>query len=148
MIRCPFHPMRCRAKASVLSLAAAVSLGACGSPADTFNPPSAADERGSLDEILRAEIRRRGNSDPDAFELIERLRPNWLRSRGQISFINPGAAYPVVYIDGIRHGGLNTLHQITPNQIRRIELIRAADATTRWGTGHPAGVINILTGRR
>ncbi len=30
MIRCPFHPMRCRAKASVLSLAAAVSLGAWG----------------------------------------------------------------------------------------------------------------------
>ena len=153
MIRCPLYPMHCPGKASVLGLAIAiaVSFGACVGTADTFNPPpSAAEagaERGSPNEIVQAEILSRGNLDPSAFKLIERLRPNWLRSRGKISFTRPGAGYPVVYIDAIRHGNLNTLHQMTPHQIRRIEFIRAADATIRWGTGHSGGAINIVTGR-
>ena len=99
------------------------------------------------DEILREEILRRGNTDPTAYDLIERLRPAWLLARGQISFTNPGSAYPTVYIDAIRHGGLMTLHEIAPNQIQRLEFIGMVDATIRWGTGHPSGVINIVTGR-
>ena len=152
MIRRPPYPMRCPASASALGLAVAVSLGACGSTPNSFeSPPSPArDEVGQRalpDEISREEIDRRGKTDPTAYALIQRLRPNWLLTRGQISITNPGAAYPVVYIDKIRHGGLMTLHEITPNQIQRMEFIRAADATTRWGTGHRSGVINVVTGR-
>ena len=29
----------------------------------------------------------------------------------------------------------------------QLEFYNTADATTRWGTGHTAGVINIVTGR-
>ena len=146
------YSMRYPASASALGLALAVSLGACQSTAaNAFDPPrsaAAAEEaRGSRDEIVWAEIRRRENIDPSARQLIERLRPNWLRARGSISFANPGSAYPVVYIDGIRYGSIDTLHQITPSQIQRIEFIRPGDATIRWGTGHPSGVINIVTGR-
>ena len=152
MIRCPPYLMRCPASASALGLAVAVSLGACGSTLDTFNPPPSpardgVGERAFPNEILREEILRRGITDPTAYDLIERLRPAWLLTRGQISFTNPGSAYPVVYIDAIRHGGLMTLHQITSNQIQRLEFIGTADATTRWGTGHQAGVINVVTGR-
>jgi hypothetical protein len=55
--------------------------------------------------------------------------------------------YPVVYIDEIRHGGLGTLHGIPASEILSIQYFSTADATTRWGTGHPSGVINIETGR-
>jgi hypothetical protein len=98
-------------------------------------------------EIELEEIRARGGDDLTAHRLIQRLRPAWLLGRGQTSLTNPEAAYPVVYVDGVRHGGLDTLVTITSNQIRRMTYTGAADATTRWGTGHPAGVISIETGR-
>lgn len=79
--------------------------------------------------------------------LIRRLRPAWLRARGQKSFADPSATYPTVYIDEIRHGGLATLHQIPSSEILSMEFFSMADATIRWGTGHPSGVINIVTGR-
>lgn len=111
--------------------------------------PSADIDAGQLlpDEISREEILSRGRNHVTAMALIRRLRPSWLRARGQASFTNGSASYPVVYIDEIRHGGLPTLNQIPTSEIFRLEFYNTADATTRWGTGHTAGVINIATGR-
>ena len=147
----PLPLPRCSASGRVLGLAVAVSLGACaGSTPSPFDapPPLATDHVGSLpDEITSEEILRRGTTDPSAHALISRLRPIWLMARGQNSFRSPSSADPVVYIDGFRYGALMTLHQIPAHQIKRMEFIGTADATTRWGTGHRAGVINVVTGR-
>jgi len=99
------------------------------------------------DEIGRDEIRSRGSNDLTAMALIRRLRPAWLRARGQTSMTDGAASYPVVYIDEIRHGGLPTLNRIPTSEIYRLEYYNTADATTRWGTGHSSGAINIVTGR-
>ena len=139
---------------SLFCLGVALST-ACG----TAPPPGAgaspgvpvAAERGSEawspDRLLRTEIVQRGGTDHTAMEIIRRLRPGWLRSRGQNSFTSSSSMYPVVYIDNIRHGGLGSLYRIPTAEILRIEFIGTADATTRWGTGHSSGVINIITGR-
>ena len=56
--------------------------------------------------------------------------------------------YPVVYVDNIRRpGGLSALYSIPSSMIQGMEFIGPADATTRWGTGHQAGVIRVVTGR-
>lgn len=137
----------------------AISLTACGasgklSPSPFDQPPApigpSADStvvEGSPDRIGREEILDRGSNDLTAMALIRRLRPGWLRARGRNSFTNESAMYPVVYIDEIRHGGLATLHQIPSAEILSMRFYNTADATTRWGTGHPSGVINVETGR-
>jgi hypothetical protein len=137
----------------LFGVAVAIATAACGRAlmADPFTdaPPSARpeSEAGSPDEILRPEILSRGNNDLTAMALVRRLRPAWLRARGQNSFSDPGTMYPVVYIDEIRHGRLETLHQIPSSEILSMQFFGTADATTRWGTGHPSGVINVVTGR-
>jgi outer membrane cobalamin receptor len=82
-----------------------------------------------------------------AFEVIQRLRPRFLHRRGALSIRNPENVYPVVYVDGMRRGEVGELRQIAASTVATIEFISAADATTRWGTGHPAGVILIITRR-
>lgn len=58
-----------------------------------------------------------------------------------------GGADIVVYQDGVRSGGSNTLESMPTIAVREIRFINAADATTRFGTGHPMGAILVTTKR-
>ena len=137
---------------TLLVLLAAACGGGAGSP-PAVSPDSPADAEQEVrsyppNEISRDEIMERGTNSHTAMQLIRRLRPAWLRSRGSNSFTAPGAMYPVVYVDNIRRpGGLSALFSIPSTEIRVMEFIGPADATTRWGTGHQAGVIRVMTGR-
>ncbi len=91
-------------------------------------------------------------SAANAYEVVQRLRSKWLITRG-----TPGARDPilegglsggiVVYLDGVRRGGVEALRDIPVEQIRELRWIDAKDATTRYGTGHTSGVIEIYSKR-
>lgn len=81
----------------------------------------------------------------NAYDVIARLRPEYLRSRGASSLRNTAPVTAVVYLDEMRYGSLNTLKQLSADQIWRIEYINAADATTRFGTDHLGGAILVYT---
>ena len=98
--------------------------------------------RGSSDVLTRDEIIT--SSATTALELLQQLRPQFLRSRGATSLQNPRPTYPVVYMNEVRHGGVESLRTIMAEEISEVRFISGADATTRWGTGHGAGVIQIL----
>lgn len=99
--------------------------------------------RGSRDVIVLSEI------EPvqvtNAFELIQRLRPEMLRPRTGGSMTS--VPTPVVYLDGVRHGNIDSLNSVPKDVIREIRYINASDATTRFGTGHTGGAILISTRR-
>ncbi|MGH7501832.1 MAG: hypothetical protein ACREL7_08760 [Longimicrobiales bacterium] len=81
-----------------------------------------------------------------AYEIVERLRPAFLRGRGQTS-LSSDSQFPVVYVDGMRQGGLDSLRRVAAQDVGEIRYLTARDATTRYGTGHPAGVIEVVTRR-
>ena len=74
-------------------------------------------------------------------EVVRRLRPRWLQSRG-------AEQNPVVYQDGARIGSADrVLGNFSVNDVQSIRYRDASDATTRYGTGHGAGAIEISTRR-
>ena len=76
------------------------------------------------------------------FEVIQRLRPRWLQRRGS-------EQDPVVYQDGNRIGFAEAvLSGMTVTAVESMKYMNASDATTRYGTGHGAGAIEIATRRR
>lgn len=85
-----------------------------------------------------------------AFDVIARLRPNFLTSRGQTTLNNAQAAsaYPNVYVDGVAYGDINTLRNIDATQLEQIRLYQAWEAQTNFGLGNNAGVIAITIRRR
>ncbi|CAN5786016.1 hypothetical protein BH23GEM10_BH23GEM10_07910 [soil metagenome] len=95
----------------------------------------------SSDVISRAEIETSRASN--AYELVQQLRPQFLRSRGPSSMRDPRAGYPVVYINDVSHGSVDVLRTIRLEEIDEIRYISSSDATTRWGTGHAGGVIQV-----
>lgn len=80
-------------------------------------------------------------------EAVQRLRPNWLASRGSLSIQNPNAGRPVVFVDGIRFGTAETLRRVRVVDVEFVRYLNARDATTRYGTGHAGGVIAVTTKR-
>jgi len=80
-------------------------------------------------------------------EAIRLLRPTWLRARGPQSIRASVSPYPIVYVDGIRMGEPHWLRDIPCTTVTEARYIGAADATTRWGTGHATGVILVTTRR-
>lgn len=108
--------------------------------------------------ITREEIALSGANN--AYELIQSLRGEWLRSqrgvnqwsesaRGAVdetsSSITPGAPRTIVYMNTTRLGGLETLREISLFELQRIEFVGPQQATTRYGTGHEHGVIQLWT---
>jgi outer membrane receptor for ferrienterochelin and colicin len=84
----------------------------------------------------------------NAFEVIQKLRANFLSYRGETSLNRKQSTpYPTVYLDGQEFGPINTLRTIPAAQIASIQLLRSWEATTKYGTGNMGGVIAILTRR-
>lgn len=82
-----------------------------------------------------------------AYEVVRQLRPEYLRSRGVTSIRDSSAEQPVVYVSGMRLGGLDQLNAIPATDVESIRYINATDATTRWGTNHTGGVIDVAVRR-
>jgi outer membrane cobalamin receptor len=83
---------------------------------------------------------------PTAFEVIQKLRANFLSYRGETSFDrSKSQPYPNVYVDGQAYGSIGTLRNIPASQIATIRLYRSWEATTKFGTGNMGGVIAITT---
>ena len=99
--------------------------------------------RGS-DAITAEEARE--TSANDAYQVVQLLRPMWLRPRSAPSLTNTGGGYARIYVDNVPlAGGTRELRTVPAGDIQEIRYISPADATTRFGTGHAGGVIMVLT---
>ena len=114
-------------KAIVVLLLGALSL-ACDSS------EQAATGAGSREMLTGAEIK--AASVSNTFEAVRRLRPNFIFGRYK---------RPVVYLDNLRYGGVNSLNNIDASIVEIIEFLKPIDATTRYGTGHSSGAILVTT---
>ena len=115
-------------------LLAAATLTACatGGSGDDDAP------RGSRNHIIRAELE--SLDQLNAYQAVERLRPNWLRSRV--------GRTPAAIVDGNPSSSLGVLRSIRATDVEEMRFLSASDATTRYGTGYDGGAIavNMLRG--
>jgi hypothetical protein len=101
------------------------------------------------DVIAESEIVSRASDAANALQIIQKLRPQMLTTRGLGSptDIKGETTRPKIYVDNISYGDLGSLQNIAANQIREIRFLNSRDATTQWGTGHMGGVILVTTKR-
>lgn len=99
--------------------------------------------RGS--DVITAEEARETSAN-DAYDVVQLLRPMWLRARAAPSLTNAAGGYARIYVDNVPlAGGTRELRTVPAGDIREIHYISPADATTRFGTGHAGGVIMVMT---
>ncbi len=130
---------------SALVLGVAVTLTGCASAqgGGSTAQRTASNRNSSL--ITQAQIDESPSST--AYDIVQRLHPQWLMGRGQSSFGNGATTTEVaVYVGSSRMGGPDELRNFIGSQLASIQFLNATQATLRFGAGHVNGAI-ILTQR-
>lgn len=127
---------------AVLLLLAASSVMACGK----------AQMRGGSDPNLLTNEQIVQSGLTTAWDVVDRLRPQWLHVRAPRSITGggptvsgPGATNVVVYIDGVRAGDLSALKAVIASSVESMKFLDASEATSEHGTGHLFGAIEVRT---
>jgi hypothetical protein len=148
-----------------LVAAAAIALGIAGCASSSSSSRAAGEGAAggpkpsatfiTADEIARVNVQ-------NGYEAVQKLRPALLRQRqvasanGQgglgkdappITGTNVSAGQLVVYVDGTRLGDIDQLRQISASSIATIRYYSASEAQLKWGSGHPGGVIEVISKR-
>ena len=123
----------------------AAAPGCASSPAGaaTSATQQSSRQRGQRDRITSEELA--AIDVQNALQAVQRLRPNFLQTRGGATMsITQGPQDVVVYVDQTKMGGPGTLAQIPITDVKEIQYLNGTDATQRYGTGHGAGAIIVI----
>jgi hypothetical protein len=74
---------------------------------------------------------------------IEKLRPEWLSSRGPTSVSDPTPTSASVFMNGSLLGKAEYLREMRVIDVTEVRYWTAGQASARFGMGHPRGVIEI-----
>ena len=134
----------CRCASVVLALV----VSACVSSSTPGGEDSAAAARargGNPRLIVRAQLDELPGYS--AYEAVETLNRRWLQPQRGSSLVS-GQSFARVMIDGNVRRELRDLARMSTDNIETMRYLSAPDATTRYGTGYPGGVIEVTTRRR
>jgi hypothetical protein len=121
----------------VTDLAAALSLGLPACAGNVAAPVR------SPDLIEAEELAGRAILAGSVFDVIERLRPTWLRPRPPVSMVSTGTRFPAVLMNNSIVRDLEILRSIRAADVISVRYVNPSDATTRFGTGVVNGVIQV-----
>lgn len=123
--------------------AGAVALALAGAD---LHAQATGNVRWDPERITAEEIAARAPDARNAYEVIQRLRPSFLRKRSTRN-VQSEVTEPIkVYVDGAYRGTPETLRELMRDGIVEIVHLSGPDATTRFGTGHNNGAILVRMG--
>jgi len=128
---------------ALLTFTAACSSGSGGTPAGAAAPSPTQQTRRDPNVITRAEIDQ-ADWATNAFDLVQRLRPNFMRASGTTG-ISGAARTAMVRLNDQDMGDFGALRQITLSSVQEIKYYSATDATAKFGGLRGRPVIHVTT---
>ena len=119
-----------------LSLLLAVTLTAC---------VKASHSTQSVQRDLITEEEIVASNAMNAYDVVQKLRGNFLSDRGKTTILGRSPSKPTVFVDGIQFGEIQSLRSISASVVQSIRLYRAYEAEQRYGNGVMGGVIEVTT---
>lgn len=129
------HRIRC---SPVLLLPLVLLLYACAGKTSPAGP-------GFRDRSLLTYEQLNAVAYPSAYEAVQALHANWLRTRGVNSPVTAGMVW--VILNDVRLGGIESLRRISTQEVTYIRYYDAASAGARWGRDMANGAIFVSTER-
>lgn len=85
------------------------------------------------------------SSASNVYDLIARLRGDFLKDRGPTSIKSNTRERAVVFLNDQEYGILETMRNIPPGRIAEIRYYSPIDAAARFGAHYGGGVIHLLS---
>jgi hypothetical protein len=104
---------------------------------------STTDPGRSMRLVSASEIRQSGAMTAE--DAVRRLRPQLLQPRRSAARISMDYYTPLVYLDGIRAGGIESLSSIPAAQIIEFRFHPETEANLLFSGMHPGGAISLKT---
>jgi hypothetical protein len=127
-----------RATRGLLILTAILSLAACAARSDNTT-------RGRSDLITYEELQQYGQYS-NLYEVVEVLRPRWLRPQGGPDTFTGEEGQVQVHMDGNWMGDVDVLRGLSAAGVTSITWVRPVEASSRYGLDHSHGAIVVSTG--
>ncbi|GJG88154.1 hypothetical protein tb265_33350 [Gemmatimonadetes bacterium T265] len=132
-------------RGAVLAVAIALGLAGCAGHTASRQAPQVDRNTITTNEIASANV-------ATAYDLIRKLRPQFLVGRGQLTLdpsraasTAPGSSSPRVYVDEQLYGDVTTLRGIVTGAIESVRFYSGSSAQQKYGHDNAAGVIAIVT---
>jgi len=93
--------------------------------------------------ITREEIA--ASMETNAYEVVARLRPLFLKSRGSTTLDPTALTTATVFVDGQRYGEVGSMRGISANSVAQIRYVPGPDAVTKYGMQYGKGAIEVTT---
>jgi hypothetical protein len=106
-------------------------------------PPATAHSGRDANVITKEEIA--SVQVANLYDVVTRLRPNFLANRGQSTLRGADNGYPKVYLDRSPLGDIQALKTLSPNGIREIRYYNGAEASSKFGLDNTSGAIEVLS---
>jgi hypothetical protein len=79
------------------------------------------------------------------YDAVVRLRPAFIRDRGQTTVLNSSAqTRAVVFVNDNEYGPIESLKQFPASRAQEVRFLPGPEATTRFGSAYGSGII-LLT---
>lgn len=83
-----------------------------------------------------------------AYDVIARLRAEYLRNRGPTSLLLPSRSQPTVFLNDQLYGSIDMLKEVRSTDLAAIRFYDGPDAITKFGSQYSGGVIQLVTRSR
>lgn len=120
-----------------------LTLAACGATSPDTDT-TASPRRSSASLITFEELQERGQYS-NLYDLIEVLRPRWLRPQGGPDTFYGAPGQVQVHMDGNRMGDVAVLRTLSTSGVTSIEWLAPLAAAARYGLDHSHGAIIVST---
>lgn len=78
-----------------------------------------------------------------AYEIVQQLRPQWLRKRGESSFNSPDEISVYISTNKTRFGSVSALRQLQAQNISAIQYLDSREAQFEYGMDNTQGAIVV-----
>ena len=129
-----------RATRTTVTLALLLVAAGCTASMD----PAAAGRARTRSTLLTYEEMQERGQFSSLYDLIQEMRPRWLRTQGPDTFMGQGGQVQV-HMDGNRLGGVDALRNLSSYGVTSIQWLAPIDAAARFGLDHSHGAIIIST---
>ena len=100
-----------------------------------------AEPRGDRNLLTKEQLN--ASNQTDVYSAVERLRPEWLTSRGPTSVTDATPTVASVYMNGQLMGRAEFLRDLRIMDVTEIRFFAPGPAAAKFGMGHPRGVIEV-----